>query len=708
MTGDTEGGRESGPKARVFISYSRKDAAFADRLEAALKARGFEPLIDHAEILAFEDWWNRLTALIARADTVAFVLSPDAVASKEVQKEVEYAASLNKRFAPIVCRRTEDAAVPDVLRRLNFIFFDDPDRFEQSADALAAALQTDIGWIRQHTAVGEAARRWSEAGRAGGLLLRSPVLEEAERWIASRPHGAPTPTGETQAFVAESRRGATRRRNLLTGSLAAGLVIALGLAGLAYWQATIANEERKRAEATLAAATKTANRLVFDLAQRFRETSGIPAALIKDILDRARALQQELMKSGQLTPELSRSAAAAHSETVTSLLAIGDTAGALDAAQQSTQIFTALRAGNPADTDWARELSVAHLRIGDVRFAQGDIDAALAAYREGLAISAALTKGNPANPYWQRDLGLAFGKIGDMQVAQGKLPDGLTSYRDSLAAMKRAVEREPGEARWQRELSVAFDKVAQIQVAQGSPGEALQAGREVLAALEVLVKNNPGNAARKHDLAIAHLRIGDAQAAQGSLANALASYRTSLSMLGDLARSDPSNSEWQRELSTIQNRVGQVQAAQGNLPEALASNRAALAIAVRLAKADPNNAGWQRELSVSHDKVGDVLIAQGNPREALASYREALSIREQLTRKDPKNSGWTRDLAVSHDNVARVLLAQNDLPGAIASYRAAIATFERFDAAVWAERAHAELRASGEPPASAIRARCSS
>jgi hypothetical protein len=31
------------PKARVFISYSRKDMAFADRLEAALEARGLRP-----------------------------------------------------------------------------------------------------------------------------------------------------------------------------------------------------------------------------------------------------------------------------------------------------------------------------------------------------------------------------------------------------------------------------------------------------------------------------------------------------------------------------------------------------------------------------------------------------------------------------------------------------------------------------------------
>jgi hypothetical protein len=38
------------PKTKVFISYSRKNMAFADRLEAALKERGLELLIDRAEI----------------------------------------------------------------------------------------------------------------------------------------------------------------------------------------------------------------------------------------------------------------------------------------------------------------------------------------------------------------------------------------------------------------------------------------------------------------------------------------------------------------------------------------------------------------------------------------------------------------------------------------------------------------------------------
>ena len=99
------------PKAKIFISYSRKDLAFADRLDGALKARGFEPLIDRSEIYAFEDWWKRIEALVGRADTVVFVLSPDAVTSDVALKEVTYAASLNKRFAPIVCRTVEDDAL---------------------------------------------------------------------------------------------------------------------------------------------------------------------------------------------------------------------------------------------------------------------------------------------------------------------------------------------------------------------------------------------------------------------------------------------------------------------------------------------------------------------------------------------------------------------------------------------------------------------
>jgi Sulfatase-modifying factor enzyme 1/TIR domain len=236
MTADATHALDKLPKAKIFISYSRKDMAFADKLEVALKARGFEVLIDRQEIYAFEDWWRRIEALIGGADTVVFVLSPDAVKSDVALKEVAHAASLNKRFAPIVCRRVEDSAVPEALGRLNFVFFDDPEQFEASADRLTEALRTDIGWVRQHTEYGEAERRWSAAGKPRGLLLHTPTLEIAEYWISSRPASAPEPTKEIRDFVSISRQGtrsAQRLRRFAQGSIfTLMLVVILGLVGV--------------------------------------------------------------------------------------------------------------------------------------------------------------------------------------------------------------------------------------------------------------------------------------------------------------------------------------------------------------------------------------------------------------------------------------------------------------------------------------------
>lgn len=222
-------------KIKVFVSYSRMDSTFVDKLDVALTARGFEVLVDRGDIYAFEDWWKRIQALIGSADSFVFVLSPDSVKSKVAQKEIAYASTLNKRLAPIVGREVEDDEIPEPLRRLNFIFFDDPTKFDSSTDALVEALLTDIVWIREHTRFGEAARGWMEAGRPRGSLLRSPTLEMAEHWIASRPQRAPQPTEEICAFIAASRRdehATARLRQIVLVSIFVLLVgIIFGLVG---------------------------------------------------------------------------------------------------------------------------------------------------------------------------------------------------------------------------------------------------------------------------------------------------------------------------------------------------------------------------------------------------------------------------------------------------------------------------------------------
>jgi tetratricopeptide (TPR) repeat protein len=468
-------------------------------------------------------------------------------------KEVDYAASLNKRFAPIVCRRLADDAVPEPLRRLNFIFFDDLAVFETGADRLAEALHTDIGWIRQHTDFGEAARRWTAAGRPGGLLLRSPVLDEAERWIASRPRGAPEPTAETQTYVIESRRGTSRRRNILTGSLAAGLVVALALAGVAYWQRgiaveqrQIAEQQRKRAEDTLAAATETANSLVFDLAQRFRDTVGVPAALVKDILDRAIALQKQLVASGQTTPGVLLNGSAALDESARTFLVIGDTEGALAAAEAARQIDDDLLRSGDCVTVCLDRLSVTYLRLGDAMLEMGKREDALAVYRKSLTIAALLAASDKTNTRWQRNLANGHERIGDALLKAGKLKDALTSYQNGLDIRQRLADSDKSNTEWQHDLSIGIDKVADLLGLLGRRHDALAQYWSALAIRRQLADSNKNNALWQRDVVVSYLKIGDLLNADGQREQAFAAYQRSLAVIQQLADSDKDNTSWQQ------------------------------------------------------------------------------------------------------------------------------------------------------------------
>ena len=240
-----------GPKTRAFLSYSRKDLDFADRLAEALQARGIEVLIDRTEIVEFEDWWQRLQSLITQAHAVIFVVSSDSVRSDVCRREVAFAEEQHKRLAPIVLERVPDAEVPEQLSRLNYLYFDDPAQFSTSLDRLIEALFTDIQWVRKHTEIGQQALRWAAAGRPGprGLLLRPPDLEEAERWLATRPPSAPSPSQVHIEFIVESRRSEQKRLHLerrRTRILAAAAVTVAAIVLMLGWSFYGASQEALR------------------------------------------------------------------------------------------------------------------------------------------------------------------------------------------------------------------------------------------------------------------------------------------------------------------------------------------------------------------------------------------------------------------------------------------------------------------------------
>ncbi len=119
----------------IFISYTHVDSAFVDRLDADLRAQGFETWVDRERLVAGLRWRRELQEAVERAQVLLIVLSPEAVASQNVQIEYDYALDLGKAVIPVYYRQ---CTVPMELRAIQWADF--RSSYEQGIAALVHVL----------------------------------------------------------------------------------------------------------------------------------------------------------------------------------------------------------------------------------------------------------------------------------------------------------------------------------------------------------------------------------------------------------------------------------------------------------------------------------------------------------------------------------------------------------------------------------------
>jgi len=278
--------------ADVFISYAREDSGFVHGLNSALKARGRETSLDIQDLLPAEEWASRVEDLIAQADSVVFIISPDSVTSTSCGSELDLALRLNKRLIPLLRREVEDMRVPAPLRSLNWLFFRECDDFEQHLQDLVEVFDTEPEYVRQHTWLIVRAREWETAGRDGSLLLRGAALQIAQSWLLQATSKHPAPTQLQAVFVDSSVRAAKGRQLWAIVILTVFLCIAIGLAAWAELnrresvaQAKIAHARELMAHAHTAPSTVPQRKilLVIEAARLLRE-AGADTASAEELL----------------------------------------------------------------------------------------------------------------------------------------------------------------------------------------------------------------------------------------------------------------------------------------------------------------------------------------------------------------------------------------------------------------------------------------
>lgn len=203
---------------RVFVSYSRRDVEIADEIVQGLEFAGFAVTIDRNSITEGEDWRRRLGALIADADSIVFLLSPDSAASDICRWEVAHAETLSKRLIPALLVPLAGQDAPPALAALNYVRFDPeedgrPRSFMGAMRRLVRALTTDLAWVKEHTRFLTRAMEWDAAQRPESRLLLGDDVAAAKAWMDTRPKDAPAITTLQSEFLSASEAAELQRQS---------------------------------------------------------------------------------------------------------------------------------------------------------------------------------------------------------------------------------------------------------------------------------------------------------------------------------------------------------------------------------------------------------------------------------------------------------------------------------------------------------------
>ena len=213
--------------ADVFISYSRKDIEFAQRIHQELEARDRQPWVDWQDIPPTSEWLDEVYAGIQEADTFLFIISPDSVVSEICTLEIEHAVQHNKRLVPVVWRDVEDDQVYSAMLAHNWVFLREEDDFEANLELLA--LDTDLDYVREHTHLLTLAIEWDKNQRRRSAVLRGQELQTAEGWLQQSGSKDPQPAEFHREYLTFSRTVVNRLQRLVISSVGIAFMLMLGL-----------------------------------------------------------------------------------------------------------------------------------------------------------------------------------------------------------------------------------------------------------------------------------------------------------------------------------------------------------------------------------------------------------------------------------------------------------------------------------------------
>ncbi len=386
-----------------------------------------------------------------------------------------------------------------------------------------------------------------------------------------------------------------RHRAIVAASAAIVILLVVGLAATLYearvarQQASIAREQRARAERRFNDVRKLANSLMFEVHDSIRDLPGATPArklLVNRALEYLDGLSQEA--NGDLS--LQRELASAYDRVgdllgYTGAANLGDIAGARQSYLKALAIREAAGAANPNDTTAQAELINEYFHIAFVLEDEGEYQEALSVLKRAMPIAQKLaaTHGEAKYKDWLAGI---YWKSGGVSLQADDPKQALEDFQQSVAIREPIALDAKADATIRTHLAGDYVGLARAEALSGDPGHAIENGRKAIQGLELLCKADPNNATLREYLGEAYDNDATFLKQDKQYAEALVNAEKSNQLFRQLEAEDPTN--------------------------ALAKDNAALTAL----------------------NIGDTLEEQGKAREAQGRLREAIAFFESVEKKN--------------------------------------------------------------------------
>ena len=232
-------------KAKVFVSYSRKDSAAARKLINVFKEMEYDVWVDWEDIPPATRWMDQIEVGIEKSDAFIFFISPDSIASEVCNVEIDHAAKYNKRIIPIVLRDVPAKETNNNIRQINWIFIRKNSELKAGLERFREAMELDFAWVAEHNKLLEKTLDWHH-GKTASLLLRGNELRRVRNVVEEAKSKEPKLTKLQETFLDSSIKN-EKRTYFLWGVVATVVTILAGLTFFAIVQRNNATENEKRA-----------------------------------------------------------------------------------------------------------------------------------------------------------------------------------------------------------------------------------------------------------------------------------------------------------------------------------------------------------------------------------------------------------------------------------------------------------------------------